>query len=84
VNEDDDDKSEDEMPDVPSMPELGPKDGLAVLRAKLEQFKMDMPILADIYWAAYASLREVGFSEAQATYLAAAQVLQTPGTFGTS
>lgn len=54
-------------------------DPLVVLRAQFDQVRMLAPDGALLARAWFDAFRERGFTEAQACYLAASQLLQSPG-----
>jgi len=61
-------------------PEEDPRDGLAALRAELDQAMMLAPEQARLARAMYDAYEEEGFSEQQALYLTAVQMVRDPGT----
>lgn len=61
-------------------PESDPLDELAMLRAQLDQAIALAPELARCARGYFDAFAECGFSEKQALYLAAAQMLQDPGS----
>lgn len=62
------------------MPQDDPIDQLAVLRAEIDQMVKLAPEIARTARAWFDSFRAEDFSEKQALYLTASQVLQNPGT----
>jgi hypothetical protein len=57
-----------------------PIDQLAVLRAQLDQMIAIMPEMARTAWAWFGVFQGEGFSDKQALYLTACQMIQNPGT----
>lgn len=60
-------------------PEPDPLDELAMLRAQLDQAIALAPELARAARGYFAAFAACGFTDKQALYLAAAQLLQNPG-----
>ena len=56
-----------------------PADQLAILRAQIDQMVALAPELARSAKGCFDAFQAEGFSERQALYLAAAQMLQNPG-----
>lgn len=54
-------------------------DGLAVLRAQIDQMMAMTPEVARAARAWFRAFRREGFDDKQAIYLTAAQIIQTPG-----
>lgn len=62
--------SDDEMPDDP----------LPRIRAEMDQMVELAPELARLAYGWFEAFSDAGFADSQALYLAAAQMLQDPGT----
>jgi hypothetical protein len=64
---------------MPPSDEPDPLDQLAVVRAEIDQLQALAPEGARVARAWYDAYRNQNFTDRQALYLAAAQVLQNPG-----
>ena len=60
-------------------PELNPEDPLPALVAAVDQAGATAGMLARLAGAHFEAFKEAGFSESQALYLTAAQIIQDPG-----
>jgi hypothetical protein len=56
-----------------------PIDGLAVLKAELEQVAMHMPLIAENARQWFKAFQDEGFTEKQALYLTAVEIIRSPG-----
>lgn len=62
-----------------SREDINPEDPLPALRAEIDQMLAMAPELTRTYRSYFEAFTDKGFSESQALYLTAAQVLQNPG-----